>query len=72
MEDFGKRYHLSWIAEGLDAKFTWVEARNYCRKFCMDSVSFDSRAEYNAIKDMIRRGVEISHLICHSKYIDES
>jgi hypothetical protein len=55
-EDFGKRYHLSWLDAGRDTKFNWVEARNYCRRFCMDSVSFDTKAEYNAIKDIIREG----------------
>ena len=33
-----------------------MEARNYCRRFCMDAVSFDTRAEYEAIADIIEDG----------------
>ena len=55
-QNFGKRYHFSWLSVGVDTKWTWVEARNYCRRFCMDAVSFDTRAEYEAIADIIEDG----------------
>ena len=61
--NFGKSYHMSWLAvdsriaaRGVDRKFTWVQARNYCRRFCMDAVSFDTRAEYDAIARIIEDG----------------
>ena len=57
-QNFGKRYHLSWLSVGVETKWTWVEARNYCRRFCMDAVSFDTRAEYDAIADIIEDGTK--------------
>ena len=56
MQRFGKKYHLSWLEHGLDRKFEWEEARNYCRKFCMDSVTFDSPREYRYFKNLIKKG----------------
>ena len=55
-ERFGKRYHLSWLEEGLDKKFTWTGARNYCRRFCMDSITFNSKREYQFFKRLISDG----------------
>jgi hypothetical protein len=39
---FGKLYHFSWLEVGPNATFNWDEARNYCRRFCMDAIAFDS------------------------------
>ncbi len=55
-ESFGKRYHFSWKAVGKDKKFDWEGARNYCRKFCMDAISIESVAEWNAVKRILRKG----------------
>ena len=57
MERHGKRYHFSWLEVGKDTKFEWEEARNYCRRQCMDSVSIRSKAEMNTIKQALRRDV---------------
>jgi hypothetical protein len=56
MRRFGKQYHLSWLELGLDRKFEWEGARNYCRKFCMDSITFDSPREYKFFKGLIQKG----------------
>ena len=53
-ERFGKSYHFSWLAVGRDRKWTWEEARNYCRDFCMDSISISSRAENDWVKNVLR------------------
>ena len=39
---FNKNYHFSWIAVGRNTKWDWEGARNYCRKFCMDSITIDT------------------------------
>ena len=57
LERHGKRYHFSWLEVGKDTKFEWEEARNYCRRQCMDSVSIRSKAEMNTIKQALRRDV---------------
>merc|ERR1712241_746260 len=44
-ERFGKRYHFSWLEAGPNTKWDWEGARNYCRKFCMDSIAINSVAE---------------------------
>merc|ERR1712025_1367116 len=51
-ERFNKAYHFSWLEEGKDKKWDWEGARNYCRKFCMDSISINSRAEANWVKQL--------------------
>ena len=55
LEANGKRYHFSWLEVGVNTTFEWEKARNYCRIFCMDSVSIKSVAEYNTIKDVMRQ-----------------
>ena len=57
MKRFGKQYHMSWLELGLDRKFDWEGARNYCRRFCMDSVTFDSPREYKFFKGLIKGGM---------------
>lgn len=52
----GKNYHLSWLEAGRNIEFTWEGARNYCRKFCMDSITIDSEAENQMVKTILRRG----------------
>ena len=39
---------------GKDRKWTWEEARNYCRDFCMDSISISSKAENDWVKNVMR------------------
>ena len=63
VQRFGKKYHLSWLEHGLDRKFEWEEARNYCRKFCMDSVTFDSPREYRYFKNLIKKGKNCMKII---------
>ena len=52
---FGKSYHFSWLATGKDTKWDWEGARNYCRKFCMDSISIETKAENDWVKRIIRK-----------------
>ena len=50
-------------------KWDWFNARNYCRKRCMDLVSFETRQEYEWVKGFIDRNVNIKYegsLITHS------
>jgi len=54
-ERFGKAYHFSWLEAGPNTKFDWEGARNYCREFCMDSVTIDSKAESKWVKGLIRK-----------------
>merc|ERR1719350_611203 len=53
-ERFGKRYHFSWLEAGPNTKWDWEGARNYCRKFCMDSIAINSVAESKWVKNLIR------------------
>jgi len=53
-------YFFSWDQEGPDfkengqgRKVDWLEARNQCRKRCMDAVSMETEAENNMIVDFI-------------------
>ena len=49
-------------------KWDWFNARNYCRKRCMDLVSFETRQEYEWVKGFIDRNVNIKYegnLIAH-------
>lgn len=33
--------------------YTWIEARNKCRKRCMELVSFDSRLEFEVVAALL-------------------
>lgn len=46
---------MSWLEAGRNIEFTWEGARNYCRKFCMDSITIDSEAENQMVKTILRR-----------------
>ena len=61
-EAHGKRYHFSWKALGTDFKMDWQSARNYCRRFCMDSISFNSRKEYEDIRDNVIKAEELDYI----------
>ncbi len=54
-EKFGKNYHFSWLAVGKDTKWDWEGARNYCRRFCMDSVAIGSKEENTWIKGVLKQ-----------------
>lgn len=46
-------YWMSWQSDDpalRNAKWDWFNARNYCRKRCMDLVSIETREEYEFIK----------------------
>ena len=51
--------HLYWFSWESDdsqlrnAKWDWFNARNYCRKRCMDLVSFETQAEYDWVKGFV-------------------
>ena len=52
---FNKAYHFSWLAVGKNTKWDWEGARNYCRKFCMDSISIETKQEKDWVHDLIRK-----------------
>jgi len=53
----GKNYYFSWMdnarPEVRNTKWDWFNARNYCRKRCMDLVSFETEAEYSWVKGFL-------------------
>ena len=50
----GKNYWLSWRdPQTANTKWDWFNARNYCRKRCMDLVSFETADEYQHFKGII-------------------
>merc|ERR1711963_1333831 len=56
----GHLYWFSWQDNDnsvRNAKWDWFNARNYCRKRCMDLVSFETREEYEWVKGFINVNV---------------
>merc|ERR1712228_990007 len=56
----GHLYWFSWQdndANVKNAKWGWFNARNYCRKRCMDLVSFETQQEYDWVKGFINGNV---------------
>jgi len=57
IERFGNHNYLfSWQSNDArvrSANWDWFNARNYCRKRCMDLVSFETEAEYEWVKQRI-------------------
>lgn len=55
IQSFGNhRYWFSWQDPSLaNQKWDWFNARNYCRKRCMDLVSFETKAEYDWVKSFM-------------------
>ena len=54
-----KTYWFNWNSNEevlREGKWNWFTARNYCRKRCMDLVSFENAAEWNFVKDFMARG----------------
>jgi len=52
----GRNYYMSWqdsSAKVRNTKWDWFNARNYCRKRCMDLVSFETQEEYDWVKGFI-------------------
>ena len=47
---------ISWASDELDlrnARWNWFTGRNYCRKMCMDMVSFETAAEQKFVGDLM-------------------
>jgi len=56
----GHLYWFSWLDNDggvKNAKWDWFNARNYCRKRCMDLVSFETNQEYEWVKGFINGNV---------------
>jgi len=57
VERYGNHnYFISWRSDDpsvSSAKWSWFNARNYCRKRCMDLVSFETADEYNYFKNIL-------------------
>merc|ERR1712008_8022 len=56
----GHLYWFSWQDNDpnvKNAKWDWFNARNYCRKRCMDLVSFETQQEYDWVKGFINGNV---------------
>ena len=52
------------------ANWDWFNARNYCRKRCMDLVSIETQAEYEWLKERIAGKLEHKQkikIICATK-----
>ena len=53
----GKSYWISWASDETalrNARWNWFTGRNYCRKMCMDMVSFESKAEQDFISGLMK------------------
>merc|ERR1739848_76056 len=60
----GKSYWFSWNSdEGVlrNARWNWFTARSYCRKRCMDLVSFENEQEWNLVKNFMQ-GARVSQI----------
>jgi len=57
VERYGNHnYWISWRSDDPSlstTKWSWFNARNYCRKRCMDLVSFETADEYNHFKNIL-------------------
>ena len=50
----GHHYFLSWRESWTKFEdWDWFNARNYCRKRCMDLVSFETQQEYDWVKGFV-------------------
>ena len=52
----GRNYLFSWQSNDAgvrSANWDWFNARNYCRKRCMDLVSIETQDEYQWLKQRI-------------------
>ena len=58
----GHLYWFSWQDNDgsvANAKWDWFNARNYCRKRCMDLVSFETKEEYDWVKGFINGNLNL-------------
>ena len=58
----GHLYWFSWQDNDgsvRNAKWDWFNARNYCRKRCMDLVSIEDEREYQFLKGLMDPGTFI-------------
>ena len=53
-----KRKHFLYQVR--NTKWDWFNARNYCRKRCMDLVSFETQAEYDWVKGFVDGGTPLA------------
>jgi hypothetical protein len=55
IERYGNHnYYLSWKDPNLvNTQWDWFNGRNFCRKRCMDLVSFETLDEYEHFKDIM-------------------
>merc|ERR1711863_46566 len=68
----GKTYWFSWQSDEevlRKAKWNWFTARNYCRKRCMDLVSFEKPNEWEFITTLMR-GAGIQELWTSGRLCD--
>ena len=66
----GHLYWFSWQDNDgsvRNAKWDWFNARNYCRKRCMDLVSFETKEEYDWVKGFINGNFYafLKQICCH-------
>lgn len=53
----GKSYWVSWASDESNlrnARWNWFTGRNYCRKMCMDMVSFENKAEQDFVEGLMK------------------
>ena len=66
----GHLYWFSWQDNDpsvAGTKWDWFNARNYCRKRCMDLVSFETREEYEWVKGFINGELLLKYAISYFK-----
>ena len=67
----GHFYFLSSnVTEYAGQKMDWLDARNLCRKHCMDSISIETAEENDMVLSVLERGKQL-HNLCtrHSSHV---
>ncbi len=69
-----KSYWISWASDELalrNGRWNWFTGRNYCRKMCMDMVSFETVGEHEFVRDLMRtsnvRDVHTAGRLCDAE-----
>ena len=62
----GRNYWFSWqdsSARVRNTKWDWFNARNYCRKRCMDLVSFETPQEWDWVRGFMDGEILLNNAI---------
>ena len=67
MQRFGNHYYyFSWLDSDFQlsrGSWSWFNARNYCRKRCMDLVSFETPQEWDWVRGFMDGEILLNNAI---------